>query len=346
MKVRRLTSTAPRLQSRRGAISVRDVGDGYVVQKWPRKRGVIHPNQQQGVEAMKRVAWMTLNAAPEEIAAAKEMAAGTGYTWKDQLQAAYWGRAISGVDEDGNIVAPASVYMTTINDLLNTISDEPGAILTRGPTEWVMIPPGAANLVMTWDPDTNLPAWLPAQVSGGAGAASVRMACPSIFANTVSGSAYAIKGSILQATADFYISAVWLPVSPPQTTRVYRAWIAPTTTWANTVQLSAQPVASNPTNWAWPAPNASRFVRCEFPARVPIVAGNDFAILAGMTGVPGTTVLPTISPASIDMVPPPVPGLWRGTGRTTAQPPIAGSMIDTNAQSSAPTPLAIEWSEA
>jgi len=346
MKIRRLTSNAPRPQSRRGAVVAYEKNGHYVISKWPRKRNIIHPNQQQGVDAMKRIAWMTLNADPNEVTAAYALAGRTGYTWKDVLQAAFYGRIVVGIAADGSQIAPWSLYVTVINDLLNSIADQPGMMLVRGANAWEAVPAGNTALVLMWDATTGLPRWQNPSLAYAGGAPSIRMSQPSFFAQTVSTSAFCFKGSIISVQSDVYLSAVSMLLSQPVALAHYVAVCGPVGTLANTMHYTAAPDTSATTIYRGGTVPAPVWVRCVFSPRLHLVPNQNYCLCVGRNDNTATYALNAIAPAAGSASPPPSPINFNNFARIASLAPTTASNIDTNSSAAGFTPTAVEWAEA
>lgn len=130
------------------------------MQVWPRKRGA--PKSPVTVEQntlFQRLADLHKNAMDIEKVAARDIAWGSGYTWRDVLSRAAVGRLIVWgpyVSED-------------IQSQLDTICNNPGAMLLRSDDEWHCLLPGTDGYVLTVDPVTHRPLFLPLPSAGGSG---------------------------------------------------------------------------------------------------------------------------------------------------------------------------------
>lgn len=102
-----------------------------------------------------------------EVQTSKDIAGRSGYTWKDQLIAMFYGTGVEFTDIDGVQWKGRRVLAAEIQTLLDSISSAPGSILVRTDNGWAVLFPGTPGYALTMSPATNLPDWLPA--GGGAG---------------------------------------------------------------------------------------------------------------------------------------------------------------------------------
>lgn len=124
---------------------------GMVAQKWPRKRGRstspfdIWHRGEFGVAAR-----FAASVVGEQLASAIELCKGSENVPRDFLTAAAMGIVAQMEFEDGTKIIPATMVNWNPTFLLDQITDAPGAVLARGPTEWSFVPPGMENQVLTW----------------------------------------------------------------------------------------------------------------------------------------------------------------------------------------------------
>lgn len=102
-----------------------------------------------------------------EVQTSKDIAGRSGYTWKDQLIAMFYGTGVEFTDIDGVQWRGRRILAAEIQTLLDSISSAPGSILVRTDNGWAVLFPGTPGYALTMSPATNLPDWLPA--GGGAG---------------------------------------------------------------------------------------------------------------------------------------------------------------------------------
>jgi hypothetical protein len=131
-----------------------------VMQVWPRKRGT--PKSPVTIE--QNSGFVRLNAmqkamTDDEKVAARDIAYASGYTWRDVLARALVGRLIVwGPDLSDDIQV-----------LLDSICTNHGALLIRTVFGWQCLLPSTDDYVLTIDPSTHLPAYLPPQGGGSSG---------------------------------------------------------------------------------------------------------------------------------------------------------------------------------
>lgn len=104
----------------------------------------------------------------DQIAAMK-LAVGSPYTWKDILISQIYGKYWMVQFANGKEYWSNRAMSETAQVMLNSISNVPGSILVRLDDVWVGLDPGNANDVVTLDPHTGFPVWLPTQGGGGGG---------------------------------------------------------------------------------------------------------------------------------------------------------------------------------
>lgn len=95
-----------------------------------------------------------------EYQTAKDLAGSSGYTWKDQLIAGFFGTALEFTDTDGVLWQGRRILAAEIQTLLDSITAVEGSILVRTPTGWAALYIGSPNYILTVDPATNLPNWI------------------------------------------------------------------------------------------------------------------------------------------------------------------------------------------
>lgn len=102
----------------------------------------------------------------------KEIAGNSGFTWKDQFYAMLFGTGIEFTDAQGTLWIGRRILAAEIQQLLDSISSNPGSILVRTPTAWAALFPGTKDYVLTMADiaGVTLPDWRPA--SGGSGGAA------------------------------------------------------------------------------------------------------------------------------------------------------------------------------
>lgn len=144
----------------RGVISQTSQRGLQKMQAWPRKRGA--PKSPTTIEQntlFKKLAVINKLAMDEDKVGARNIAYGSGYTWRDVISRAAVGRLIVwGPDLSDDIQV-----------LLDTICTNPGAMLLRTASGWVCLLPGADNDVLTIDATTHAPAYKPPSGGGGGG---------------------------------------------------------------------------------------------------------------------------------------------------------------------------------
>lgn len=140
----------------RGAFYVRETKWGLVAQAWPRKR----PNWKNPVNLAQREAFTAMVRAQQDmmvadVVGAMGIARGSYFLYRDVLERALTGR----------LIAFDPVSVATPQEILDSITDEIGAILIRTSDGWAGLSPGDAGTVLSVDALTGLPIW--ADSAGG-----------------------------------------------------------------------------------------------------------------------------------------------------------------------------------
>lgn len=159
---------APALAQRRGVYRVMQWRGNLYITAWPRKRGTVHPNQRDPIEAFKRSTQMVRAAPAMDIIRAREISDHTPFAWRDVLTMSYYGKLVMMVDTNGNVIGPWRMYMSVINDLLNALGDAEGIIIYRADDQWVALDVGAAGQVLTTQGPGAAPSWETLAPGGGA----------------------------------------------------------------------------------------------------------------------------------------------------------------------------------
>jgi len=122
---------------------------GQLIAKgWPPKRGPKGtPAQLAARAAFTQMVRAVQDMLPEDVIAAREIAKGTAFTWRDVLSSL----------AHGQFADVPGVQMITTQAALDEIADTPGTILIRGPTAWIGLAPGLDDDQMTIV--DGLPAW-------------------------------------------------------------------------------------------------------------------------------------------------------------------------------------------
>lgn len=172
----------------KGKFYARDHRGVAVVEAWPRKRGkpksTTTQNQNSAfIEAINIVK----NAQPAEVEAARWLAEGTIYTYRDILMMALV----------GNYIEIEGLENMSIQGLLDMISAEPGTMLVRGDLEWIGVRPSGPNQYLGVLAETDIPSFIEAPEGG------ITELSGAVIAGPGSGSQVA-ELSDTGVTADFY----------------------------------------------------------------------------------------------------------------------------------------------
>lgn len=121
--------------------------------------------QQALILANKSVA----QASAADHAAAIEYSAGLPFNPKDLLMMGVMGTLVTFTTRSGQTYVSERLSQTSIEQLLDSITSTPGALLVRSADMWVYLPPGAGDQSLQIDPDTGYPYWN--DQAGGSGGA-------------------------------------------------------------------------------------------------------------------------------------------------------------------------------
>lgn len=144
----------------RGVLSQTGRRGQTIMQAWPRRRGP--PASATTIEQntlFQKLAQLHKTAMDEDKVGARNIAWGSGYTWRDVLSRAAVGR----------LIVWGEAMSDDISTLLDTICTNPGAIIVRGDDGWICLFPSTDGYVLTIDPVTHRPAYLPLPAGGGSG---------------------------------------------------------------------------------------------------------------------------------------------------------------------------------
>jgi hypothetical protein len=139
----------------KGDFVVRYLSHGRIViaKRPPRKRGMLAPGVIKNIIAWDQAQRMVKYPAPEEYVEAYEATDGTAFYARDQLIMAMYGHSISWPG-----IGWKEQEMQNIQQLLNSLCTDPGALIYRGPQLWACVPLGLPGQLLTLDADA-LPAW-------------------------------------------------------------------------------------------------------------------------------------------------------------------------------------------
>jgi hypothetical protein len=133
-----------------------------VAQKWPKKVGAPRTD----AEALAREEFRYLAASIKQVWAVDQVAArliakGSNYIWRDILSLAMIGRL-------GVLIPPeeGTFDVASIQELLDSICDIPGSMLMRSPEQWVALVNIDADAIIRWDATLGMPVWGDAPISG------------------------------------------------------------------------------------------------------------------------------------------------------------------------------------
>jgi hypothetical protein len=144
-----------RRKSLRGRVYEQNWRGVKVIRAWPKPKGPNRtPAEAQAESDFKKLAHAQMNAWPVDRVGAQAIAQGSQYTWRDVLGRAMVGRLIEIIPQ-----TPEALDVADIQALLDSISDQPGAMLMRSPSAWVVLvnPLGEPDLI--WDFGTDMPVW-------------------------------------------------------------------------------------------------------------------------------------------------------------------------------------------
>ena len=115
--------------------------------------------QRYATGTMAAMAWFQKLATPWELQSAKDVAKGSGFTWKDQLLAQFCGTDAECMTKDGILWKGRRVLAKEVQPLLDSISSTPGSILVRTDAGWAALYPGIAGEVLTMNGTSFIPNW-------------------------------------------------------------------------------------------------------------------------------------------------------------------------------------------
>jgi hypothetical protein len=152
-----------------GAVSQKRDGS-FVFKSAPQRRSKQQSFAQQcACGTMTMAAVFTRLATAWEVQTSKEIAGQSGFTWKDQLIAMFYGTGVEFTDLDGVFWQGRRILAAEIQTLLDSISAAPGSILVRTDNGWAALLLGSPGTVLTVSEASERPDWLPGSGGGGGG---------------------------------------------------------------------------------------------------------------------------------------------------------------------------------
>lgn len=139
----------------------------WVVRRWPGKRPGGTPKQLAARAAFAAAAALIKQKSSDDYQAALGWSVGTGFTWKDLMTMAAYGTLLESSADSGITYRSYALMTDEVQSLLDSITNEPGAMLVRTTDGWRGLAPGIADEVLTWDGPTSLPDWKPIHVESG-----------------------------------------------------------------------------------------------------------------------------------------------------------------------------------
>jgi hypothetical protein len=137
---------------------------------WPRKRGPkATPNQLfQRMQSDQAMSWST-SPVDMESTALREMSEGAPWTWRDIYISCMYGKVIEGTMADGSYFGSFRLVAASIQQMLDTITNNVGSLLVRTDAGWVGLDAGATGDVLTSKGLGQAPDWEPGGGGGGSG---------------------------------------------------------------------------------------------------------------------------------------------------------------------------------
>lgn len=257
---------------------------GWVTRRWQPKRGP--PTSAAQLKAISDFtkATQNLKSMPSNlIEMAMEMTAHATWTWKDWLMSIQYGRGLEVHFEDGTVWKGARVLADEIQQLLDTISTTPGAILMRGPTEWGVLIPSDAQDVITSNGPSALPDYLP-PTGGGGGGGELLYNWPNCGFSSVDAGAHATLTNIITPWQGFNVNGIVAAYQPNGAGDTHSAFICT----VNSSYTITGLVASS-THTETSSSTARKTVSFPFAASVALSAGTNYALALVRTDGTGTS---------------------------------------------------------
>lgn len=143
-------------------VTKRNRSDDTIVQSWPRPRGPIKSQQQlETATAFALAQYRAAHAWSWEFIEARSQTEGTVWNWRELLVKSAYGNLYEFVDNEGNFNGNWFVMASEIQLLLDTITDEVGALLVRGAGGWRPLLPGPVDYILKTNGPSQLPSWTP-----------------------------------------------------------------------------------------------------------------------------------------------------------------------------------------
>ena len=144
---------------------------GLVVTAWPRKRG---PHKTPAATANSQVFALAVSLCKRpmaiEVETAEAVTRGTGYLPRDLLESAAYGLLMVAIKKDGTIIYGGRMVSQDAQALLDSITQDVGALIVRTAEGWVALDAGATPGYVLTSVGTGLvPAWEAPTGGGGGG---------------------------------------------------------------------------------------------------------------------------------------------------------------------------------
>lgn len=169
--MRKTQRVTPQYRARRvaGALSVyyHSKAGRFVVRQYPQKPWKDTPKRKAARDEFVSAVKMIKHTIGENHAAAYEMSPGTNYVPRDILMLATFGKLLRAFDQTGKTYVSGRSAQLNAQQMLDAISNVPGAVLVRLADAWYGLDPGNGGQVLTLSESTGLPEWADAAGGGG-----------------------------------------------------------------------------------------------------------------------------------------------------------------------------------
>lgn len=305
-------------------------GGVLIMKKWPSVPPQIYSDARlASARAFSWACWVTRYAIDLDLISAKKYSQNTLYLPRDLLIMAMYGTLVQVTMRDGTRLWSARKLSTEIQALLDQLSTEIGTIITRGADGWIAISPSVDGDVLTTHGAGKIPTWQPA--SGGSGGGITNVVSVGRYATGTDTTAFAIKGTIIQATRTIDVHALQLAFTNVRPVTVQPcilklSGVTGTITVTDVALGTAETLTSATPDWTH---------LFTLPSVYTLNSGAYYLIGGCRTDGSGTTSLPIErSVNNVPMVAGPIQ--FYGTGKLASKAPATGNAITASITDGAP----------
>jgi hypothetical protein len=297
---------------------------GMVACRWPKKRGsAATPAQRQARDEFTQAVYWAKRPLGSDVEVAQAVTTGTGYLIRDLIESAIFGKVAEIYMKDGRVLKGWRVVATEIQEALDTITTDVGAILVRGPDGWIGLDPGFFQQMILSNGPGQVPAYGPPPFPAGTQYPQATV-MPIVDAVAVSTSAFATKGQIYGITEQITITSLWASIFPT-IGQTYQGSLAILDGGSISPKITA--ITHGPAR-TWTGTATQQTIQLPMSTEFIIPAETWIAILVTVTSGTGSTSMPIATGTNTTMLPL-MPGYPGSLCRLASTEPAVGNTLDT-----------------